>query len=130
MPATTTVTSEQVKACLYHYRARVTAVYDGDTCTVDIDLGLSTWVRGEKIRLNRINAPEMRGADKPKGEKSRDFVRGLILDKDILLQTVKDTREKYGRYLGEIWLEQKDSVSLLNVNDELVKAGHARYQAY
>lgn len=27
---------------LYHYRARVTAVHDGDTCTVDIDLGLTT----------------------------------------------------------------------------------------
>jgi hypothetical protein len=29
---------------LYHYKAHVVDVYDGDTCTVDIDLGLSTWV--------------------------------------------------------------------------------------
>jgi len=41
---------------LYHYKAIVTSVYDGDTCTVDIDLGLSAWIRGEKLRLNRINA--------------------------------------------------------------------------
>jgi micrococcal nuclease len=37
---------------LYNYKAVVTSVYDGDTCTVDIDLGLHTWIRGEKSRLN------------------------------------------------------------------------------
>jgi hypothetical protein len=30
-------------------------------CPVDIDLGLSTWVRGEKLRLYRINTAELRG---------------------------------------------------------------------
>jgi len=128
MPATVSVTSEQLKASLYHYRARVTEVYDGDTCTVEIDLGLSTWIRGEKIRLNRINAPEMRGADKPNGEKARDFLRSLVLNNEVLLQTIKDTREKYGRYLGELWLVADGKP--LNVNDELVAKGHARYQQY
>jgi len=125
---TTPMSKEQLQASLYHYRARVTAVYDGDTCTVDIDLGLSTWIRGEKIRLNRINAPEMTGADKPKGTAARDFLRGLILDQDIVLQTIKDTREKYGRYLGEVWVEKNGA--WLNVNDEMVRAGHAAYQSY
>ena len=128
MPATTPMTKQQLEQALYHYRAHVTAVYDGDTCTVDIDLGLNAWIRGEKVRLNRINAPEMTGADKPKGTASRDFLRGLILDKDIWLETVKDAREKYGRYLGELWVE-KDG-ALLNANDELVRAGHAKYQSY
>jgi hypothetical protein len=44
---------------LYQYKAIVTSVYGGDTSTVDIDLGLHTLVRGEKIRLMRINAPEL-----------------------------------------------------------------------
>jgi micrococcal nuclease len=114
---------------LFHYRAHVTSVYDGDTCTVDIDLGLGVWVRGEKLRLNRINAPEVTGAEKPKGVKSRDHLKSLIEGKDVLLQTIKDRREKYGRYLAEIWLEQKDATPL-NVNDSMVAAGHARYQAY
>jgi micrococcal nuclease len=129
MPATTPVSSEQLNANLYHYRAKVTEVYDGDTCTVDIDLGLATWVRGEKVRLNRINAPELRGADKAKGEQARDFLRGLVLNKDVLLQTIKDEREKYGRYLGEIWVAPQGGAPV-NVNDEMVKAGHARYQSY
>lgn len=129
MPALPVPASDQLRASLYHYRARVTAVYDGDTCTVDIDLGLSTWIRGEKVRLNRINAPEMRGADKPKGEKARDFLRGLVLDKDVLLQTIKDEREKYGRYLGELWLVPASGPAT-NVNDAMVAAGHGRYQSY
>jgi micrococcal nuclease len=29
-----------MKSHLYYYRALVSYVYDGDTCTVDIDLGL------------------------------------------------------------------------------------------
>lgn len=65
---------------LYHYKAKVESVYDGDTCTVDIDLGLHTWINREKIRLNRINAPELRGNEKDKGLKSRDFLRSLIID--------------------------------------------------
>jgi micrococcal nuclease len=44
---------------LYYYRAKISAVYDGDTCTADLDLGLSTIRKGEKIRLSRINAPEV-----------------------------------------------------------------------
>ena len=60
---------------LYHYKAKVVNVYDGDTCNVDIDLGLHTWIKGEKIRLTRINAPELRGTEKTKGLKSRAFLR-------------------------------------------------------
>jgi len=29
-----------MKEKLYYYRARIIRVYDGDTCTADIDLGL------------------------------------------------------------------------------------------
>ena len=113
---------------LYHYRAVVTAVYDGDTCTVDIDLGLSTWIRGEKIRLHRINAPELTGRTKAKGTAARDALRKLVLNQPVVLQTIKDRREKYGRYLAEVWLERNGA--WLNVNDEQVNSGHAQYQKY
>lgn len=32
---------------LYYYKAKVTSVYDGDTCTVDIDLGMKSWIYAE-----------------------------------------------------------------------------------
>lgn len=114
---------------LYHYKAKVVSVYDGDTCTIDIDLGLHTWIRGEKIRLNRINAPELKGKDRAKGIASRDFLKRLILDKEIIIETTKDAKEKYGRYLGEIWLKDS-SGNFINVNDEMVKNKFAKYQKY
>lgn len=86
-----------MKFSLYHYKAKVTSVYDGDTCTVDIDLGIHTWIQGEKIWLNRINAPELKGSEKVKGLKSRDFLRSKIEGKEITIETIKDKQEKYGR---------------------------------
>lgn len=114
---------------LYHYRALITDIYDGDTCTVDIDLGLNTWVRGEKIRLYRINAPELRGVERPAGLLARDFFRDLVEGKEITIQTIKDRKEKYGRYLGEVWFKD-DAGEWQNVNDLLVAKGHAHYQDY
>lgn len=118
-----------MKKQLYIYEAFVTKVYDGDTITVNIDLGLTTSINGEKIRLHRINTPEVRGPEKPEGLKARDFLRGLILDKKIVLETIKDKKGKYGRYLGEIFLEMEDG-SWLNLNDHLVEKGFAVYKSY
>lgn len=114
---------------LYTYKAIIVSVYDGDTVTVDIDLGLHTWIKGEKIRLNRINAPELRGKERPHGIESRDFLRSLISDKEVVIQTIKDKKGKYGRYLGEIWLKQKND-KYVNVNDIMVKEGFAEYKSY
>jgi micrococcal nuclease len=113
---------------LFHYTAFVQSVYDGDTCRVDIDLGLGIWIRNEKLRLIRINAPEMTGSDKARGEASRDFLRELIDGREIIIETLKDQRGKYGRYLAEIWIKQEGV--WINVNDALVAADHAIYQDY
>jgi len=113
---------------LFHYKAIVQSVYDGDTCRVDIDLGLGIWVRNEKIRLVRINAPEMTGTDKAQGTAARDFLRALIDGQEIILESIKDQRGKYGRYLAEIWIIQNGCWA--NINDLLVDAGYADYQEY
>ena len=55
------------RSSLYFYNAKVRRIYDGDTIFLDIDLGLSTIVVNEKIRLARINTPELRGPEKPAG---------------------------------------------------------------
>ena len=113
---------------LFHYTATVQSVYDGDTCRVDIDLGLGIWIRNEKLRLVRINAPEMTGDDKALGTAARDFLRELIDGQKVIIESVKDRRGKYGRYLAEIWIQQDEI--WINVNDALVAAGHAVYQEY
>lgn len=97
----------------YQYRAIVTSVYDGDTLDVDIDLGFDVWLKNQTVRLHGINAPEMKGKDKFLGEKSRDRLRELVLNKEILLETIKDKKEKYGRWLGVLTIENKNINKLL-----------------
>ncbi|MDZ7344371.1 MAG: thermonuclease family protein [candidate division KSB1 bacterium] len=113
---------------LYHYQAKVASVYDGDTCTLDIDVGLHVWVHDEKIRLSRIDAPEIRGDERPAGLAARDFLRHLIEGKEVHIQTIKDQKEKYGRYLAEIYVQQHGA--WVNVNDLMVQNGHAVYKDY
>lgn len=113
---------------LYHYRAQVVSVYDGDTVRADIDLGLSIFVRDEPLRLSRINAPEIRGSERPAGLLARDYLARRIQGREVLLQTEKDNKEKYGRYLAEIWLPEDGGY--VNINDELVARGLAEYRDY
>jgi micrococcal nuclease len=113
---------------LYHYKAFISDAYDGDTVTADIDLGLKTIVKGEKLRLNRINTPEVRGEEKEAGKISRDYLRGRIVGKTVLIETFKDKKGKYGRYIAEIWLPENGDYT--NINDELVAKGFAEYHEY
>ena len=105
---------------MYEYRAFVRKVYDGDTVTVDIDLGFDVVLKNQKIRLVRINAPEVRGKERSEGLKSRDALRAKIGNRWIKIKTQKDKKGKYGRWLGEIWLEE------LCVNDWLISEGLAK----
>lgn len=105
---------------MYEYKGYVTKVYDGDTITVDIDLGFDILFKNQKIRLSRINTPEVRGEERLAGLKSRDALRERILNKHIILRTEKDKQGKYGRWLAEIWIEEEC------VNDWLIKEGLAK----
>jgi micrococcal nuclease len=106
---------------LYHYRAHVTKVYDGDTVTADIDLGFGVILKKQKIRLSGIDTPEVRGESREEGIKVRDAVRKMILDKDITLKTIKDKSGKYGRWLGEIYLDDRTA----SLNQILLSEGMA-----
>ena len=104
---------------MYEYFAKVVKVYDGDTITVDIDLGFGVWMRKQKIRLVGINTPEVRGEEREEGLKSRDWLREKILDKQITLRTAKDRKGKYGRWLGAVILHST------NINQEMISLGLA-----
>ncbi|MBV1888928.1 MAG: thermonuclease family protein [Proteobacteria bacterium] len=109
---------------IYRYRGVVSSVYDGDTITVDIDLGFHVQMKKEKFRLYRINTPEVRGPEKEQGYVSRDWLRERILNKEIIIVTHKDKKGKYGRWLADVW------IGGICVNDELVDEGLAEYKNY
>ena len=114
---------------IYVYNAHVTKVYDGDTITVDIDLGFGIIFRKQILRLYGINTPEVRGAEREEGLKSRDWLRERILDKDIIIKTYRDKKGKYGRWLGQIW-DKEDDLMAFSINDELVNEGLAEFKDY
>lgn len=117
-----------MKEKLFFYKAKIVAVYDGDTCTAQIDLGFGFQFNKQKLRLNGIDAPELRGDSLILGRASRDFLRDMILEKEIFVETFKDSKGKYGRYIANIWLETEDG--FVCVNDELVKNSHAVCRTY
>jgi micrococcal nuclease len=103
---------------MFEYKAHVDSVYDGDTVTATIYLGFFVTVT-EKFRLLGINTPELRkGDNREAGAAARDYLKNLILGKDVIMQTEK-SQEKYGRWLCRIMLDGVD------VNAEMIKAGHA-----
>lgn len=117
---------------MYKYRATITEVYDGDTVTAEIDLGFNIKFT-EKLRLYGINAPELRGETKSDGEKSRDYLRAMILGKVVEIETIKDKKEKYGRYLAKIWLSETteenkfvSNTQKIFINESMVFKGFAK----
>ena len=104
----------------YRYKAFVESVYDADTVTLLIDVGFKTF-RREKVRLYGIDTPEIKTKDlkeKRLGLEARDFLRDLILLKDVTIETLK--QGKFGRYLVKIWIGE------LYVNDKLIELGYAK----
>jgi micrococcal nuclease len=106
---------------MYTYKAHVVSVYDGDTLTVDIDLGFDIHFKDMKIRMYGIDTPEIRGTSRPKGLISRDALRERILGKDVIVRTIRDTQEKYGRYLAVIDLDGENINRWMVVNKYAVE---------
>ena len=89
----------------YTYNALCTSVYDGDSITLDIDLGFNMWMRNQKIRLLGIDTPELRGEERADGLVAAARLRDLIENREVTLQSHRDKAGKYGRWLGTIYLD-------------------------
>ncbi len=114
---------------MYYYRVHsVEKIYDGDTVKLWVDLGFNI-IQLMTFRLAYINAPEVRGDERPEGLVSRDWLREKMFTAekegtDIFIKTFKDTKGKYGRYIAEIII---DGISL---NKQMVTEGLAIYKGY
>jgi micrococcal nuclease len=106
---------------MYEYKATIKDVYDGDTVTAIVDLGFHNQTT-IKVRLHGINTPELEKTTREAGIKSRDRLRELILGKEVVIKTFKDKQEKFGRWLGEIYLPGNLELS---VNQILLNEGLA-----
>jgi micrococcal nuclease len=67
----------------------------------------------------------VRGASSADGIAARDFLRSLLpVGKRVTLVTYKDGKEKYGRYLADVYLAEPRVFNC--VNDMMVTNGFAR----
>jgi len=103
---------------MYEYACQVTRVIDGDSLHGILDLGFNVSYKSS-IRLYGIDTPESRTRDrdeKVRGLLAKDFLKDTIENgKKIVIKTeLKDSRGKFGRVLGTIWVDG------VNVNNALI----------
>lgn len=99
-------------------RARVVRVVDGDT--VEVRLGSRT----EKVRFIGINTPESVDPRRPVqayGKEAAAFTRSVLEGREVRLERDVEERDKYGRLLAYVYLEDGTFVNAL-----LVRAGLAQ----
>lgn len=97
------------------------SIHDGDTLHAGLDLGCDVSVM-LTIRFYGINAPELgTAAGKVAKTWAQQWFTTNCPDGKFILQTIKDKREKYGRYLGNIYAPGVAQ----SLNDAMVAAGQA-----
>ena len=110
--------AKSVKKDIYVRNAKVIRVVDGDTAEFNVDLGCDIRIN-MMCRLEGINAPEKVTAA---GKASKAWLE-IVLPPgtDVTIQTVKDKKEKYGRYLAAVYIPG----SVQSLNEDMVKQGLA-----
>lgn len=87
---------------MYTYEAIVRRVVDGDTVSVDIDLGFKNWIHDEHLRLSGVNTPETRGEEREKGLIAKSLLESLLPVSCSVFITTEKEPGKYGRYIAKI----------------------------
>ena len=113
----------------YIYRGKLERVVDGDTIAALIDVGFDIWIK-KRIRYSGIDTWESRTRDleeKAKGLEAKARNKELLTEvssKSGYFRLKSHGVGKYGRVLGEIFIEDKDGKQH-NINKTLISEGHA-----
>ena len=95
---------------MYQYKiSEVLRVIDGDTVDVMIDLGFNILMK-QRIRLSHIDAPSIHTLDeevKKYGMRAKEKLEEYLKTGDRLIVATQNPNktEKYGRVLGELYVE-------------------------
>ena len=113
----------------YIYRGKLERVVDGDTIDALIDVGFDIWIK-KRIRYSGVDTWESRTRDleeKAKGLEAKARNKELlekVSSKSGYFRLKSHGVGKYGRVLGEIFIEDKDGKQY-NINKTLISEGHA-----
>ena len=102
---------------MYEYSCEIDRVVDGDTVDVIIDLGFKIFHKA-RVRMYGIDTPESRTRDldeKARGILSKSFLQDAFVHSNIvIIKTQKDAKGKFGRVLGELFVND------ININQLMV----------
>ena len=102
---------------MYEYSCEIDRVVDGDTVDVIIDLGFKIFHKA-RVRMYGIDTPESRTRDldeKARGILSKSFLQdALVQSNKVIIKTQKDAKGKFGRVLGELYVND------ININQLMV----------
>ena len=113
---------------LYTYRATVIHVVDGDTVDLAVSLGFDMTYKA-RFRLVGINTPESYGPTAcDEGRAAKQYLTDTLKEGTVVIvKTTKDKKEKYGRFLAELFLFDAAAKPLdRSVNQMMIDAGHAK----
>lgn len=100
------------------FSGKVVRISDGDTITV-----LDSSNKQQRIRLNQIDAPESSQAFGQSSRKNLNFIHNQTV------YVVEDSKDRYGRTLGTVYLVQNGKSPYLHfrnsVNYKQIKDGYA-----
>lgn len=103
----------------YDYNAVVINVVDGDTLDLSVDLGFRCMFT-DRFRLAGVDTPE-RG--QPGWAEATEFLREkLSVGDEVVITTMKNPRDKYGRWLATIHAPGERN----SINEQLISSGHAK----
>ena len=114
---------------MYTYKIKLDRIIDGDTIDAYIDLGFDVSIK-KRVRFAGINTPESRTRDleeKARGLAAKHRLKNLLEGANEI-QLKSHGVGKYGRCLGELHIDVVDGqekLTLENVNELLIKEGHA-----
>lgn len=83
---------------------------------------------GTRVRILGVNAPESVDPRRPVqrlGKEAGAFARRLLQGRTVLVQPGRNPRDRYGRTLAWVWLEDGRFV-----NAELVRLGYAQVHTF
>lgn len=118
---------------MYEYNAIVDRVVDGDTIDCTIDLGFKTWKK-VRVRMEGMNAPESRTRnleEKERGLAAKERLEEILKYNDNFCLLKVSGIGKFGRALATVHVKTlspittESSITLHNVNEQLIKEGHA-----
>ena len=107
---------------MYKYKAKVIRWVDGDTLLCLIDLGFYTH-KEERLRLARIDTPELRGEEQEEGKRVKTIVEQRY-PVGTILEIESKKRDSYGRFIAEIYHNGD------NINQWLIDSGNAKEVDY